>query len=323
MRLQRSAGANQVVAALPWDSARGQLSWFDDGLRCASVPVLCRDPASKPYLGRSGRRAVLAAAVASVLLLGSGCRRDTTAEHRLPYTYVVEIDAKRVWVDVVVNGLTVVRFPEVEDRKFGEYFSERASEEITAWIEPGSNEVVFRVTPADDSGKQHRELEVRRALFRERRREELFASESREVGETRVEVVHDSGASASCDPLTDADRQEVLRQFQGLYDAIAAGDFERYRAFFPPDGEIAEVFGPVVKHSWEVSEGRPPTISPLRMDDLEVRKKCDADAVFITSKTGAELFRYAFVSPDGRASSRNAFRSVSLRNGSGRWVVIY
>jgi hypothetical protein len=258
-----------------------------------------------------------------VLGVGTGCRSETNLDVRLPYHYLAKVDTKRAWVDVEVNGVTVLQLPEPAAREFGEYFSETDSRAITPWIMEGANEVVFRVTAADDSGRQHRELELGKSLAAERKREPLFFSESRELGVFTATVNLAPASSGSCDLLSDTERTEVLGAVQALYDAINRGDFETFKSFSPDGDRVAEVLGPYVESGWEISEGAPPVITPLDVGELRVVKSCPSDAIFVTTKDGTAIIKYEFVAPNERTRHRSSIHALAFRKINGAWKDIH
>lgn len=255
--------------------------------------------------------------------LGGGCRREADLEIRLPYHYLAKIDTKRTWVDVEVNGVKVVQLPDPSERGFGEYFSETASQAITPWIEEGDNQVVFRVIAADDSGRRHRELELRKSLTSERRREQLFFSESRDLGVFTTTVKLEPLSSVSCEPLLDTERVEILAAIDKLHAAIRRGDFETFRSFSADGDRVAEILGPFIEGRWEISEGTPPNITPLEVDSLRLFKSCPSDAIFVTTKNGSPIVSYEFVAPDDRSRHRNTIRALAFRKIAGEWKNIH
>lgn len=257
-----------------------------------------------------------------VLALGAGCRTEADLQHRLPYNYRVEVDTKRAWVDVEVNGTAVLRLPDPADRTFNDYFSETESRELTPWILEGDNEVTFRVTAADDSGRQHRELEVRKSLTKERTRDSLFISESRELGVFTTTIRLEAPASG-CDPLSDTEHDEVLARTQELYFSIARGEFEVFRRFHPSDDPLVKIMAPLVEGSWEISEGAAPRMTPLDLPSLRVFKSCASQAIFVTTKDASPIFSYEFVAPNERTRSANSIRALPFRKIDGAWMLIY
>lgn len=243
--------------------------------------------------------------------------------YRLPETYVVKVDTVRAYVDLEVNGTMVLRLPAQEDRREDDYFHTTEVFDLTPWLEDGDNQVVFHVSAADTSGKQHRDLEIERSLTAETRRERLLDSESRELGHLPAVIRLGHERPEPCAELDAEVRQDVLTQVGALHSAIARADRDAYRTFLPPGHEASETAERVASWIWDQPEGATPKINTLELEKLRVMRSCTNDAVFVTTNDGAPLIEYEISSSDDELRKRWTLHNLAFRSVSSAWTLVY
>ncbi len=272
-------------------------------------------------IGRGSMRGVVLAAVVPLSSAASCRKGDDEMGFRLRYTHLADVEAVRASVDVEVNGIVVRRLPELEDRDRADYDPINEKVDLTRWIEDGDNEVVFRVAPGDDSGLQHRSLELRSEDVQEGGSETIFASDSRELGVFRTTVTF--GGDAVCDELTPAERDEVVARVRLLHDAVTRADKSAIEPMLPPGDELADLLWAGFEAHRKAFGGGPPEVSPFRNERLKITKSCRNDAVFVNANDGAPLIRYEFSSSGGRARSIGALFGFAFRKVKGEWFLVY
>ena len=266
-------------------------------------------------------RAVVAPLVV-VLPLAASCRRgEDEMGFRLRYTHLADVEAVRASVDVEVNGIVVRRLPDLADRSPGDYDPINDKVDLTRWIEDGSNEVVFRVAAADNSGLQHRSLELRANDVREGASESVFESASRELGVFSTTVKF--GGDEGCDELTSAERDEVVAIVRLLHDAVARTDMSAIRSMLPPGNELVDIFGAYLDLTRGAFGGAPPKVTPMPTRRLRVSKSCRNDAVYVTANDAEPLIRYEFSSASGKSSASGELDGFALRKVNGEWFLVY
>lgn len=264
---------------------------------------------------------------ACLLLLVSGstsCKADDDPAKRLHHTFIADVDAKRAYIDIDVNGRPALHLPPLDERLPEEYVSMDEKIELTPWIEDGDNIVTFHITPNDGSGLQYTELTIRHVTFPDGARTRLFHSEHEKSGSVEAQFALAPPGAPSCDrEVSPADREEITEAVQALRGAVERRDIDALKASIEGEGPFLTAAEWFLENSWDATRGGEALVSEITVEDLRIVRSCANQAIYVTNARGGEIFRYRFTSPSGRTSVQSRIESIVLRKLDGAWKQIH